>query len=219
MRLPFHPLGARSGLCSDKLRRYQTCHRDSFVPMPPLQDTEQTRWFSMEVQPHEAALRAYLQARFPMLRDADDIVQETYTRLLREKDAGRVRHTRALMFTVARNAALDFFRRRRTVQMDAITHLEAANVVEEAPHTAEVISQQQELAVLAEAVQTLPHRCRQVIMLRYLKGHSYKEIAVTLGISGETVKTHMAKGVKLCADYFAARGLLQERTMFSDDAR
>ena len=56
-----------------------------------LQETEKSRWFSMEVQPHEAALRAYLHARFPMLRDADDIVQETYTRLLREKKAGRIR--------------------------------------------------------------------------------------------------------------------------------
>lgn len=184
----------------------------------PLQQTEQSRWFSLEVQPHEPALRAYLQARFPLLRDADDVIQETYTRLLREKDAGRIRHTRAFMFTAARNIALDFFRRRRTVEFESITHSSAANVVEGAPHAAETISQQQELEFLAEAVQTLPHRCRQVIMLRYLKGSSYKEIAAILGISTETVKTHMAKGVKLCADFFAARGLLQERQLFPDEA-
>ena len=184
----------------------------------PLQETEQSRWFSLEVQPHEAALRAYLQARFPLLHDADDIVQETYSRLLREKDAGRIRHPRALMFTVARNAALDFFRRRRTVQLEAITHSAVESVVEEAPHAADTITQRQELEILAEAVQTLPNRCRQVIMLRYLKGFSYKEIASTLGVSSETVKTHMAKGVKLCADYFAARGLLDEHKLFSDEA-
>lgn len=184
----------------------------------PLQETEQSRWFTMEVQPHEAALRAYLQARFPLLRDADDIVQETYSRLLREKAAGRIRHARALMFTVARNAALDFFRRRSTVQIDSITHSAVDHVVEEAPHAADAISQQQELEILSEAMQTLPTRCRQVIMLRYLKGFSYKEIATTLGVSTETVKTHMAKGVKLCSDYFAARGLLQERNWISDDA-
>ena len=186
--------------------------------MPPLQQTEQSRWFSLEVQPHEPALRAYLQARFPLLRDADDVIQETYTRLLREKDAGRIRHTRAFMFTAARNIALDFFRRRRTVELESITHSSAANVVEGAPHAAETISQQQDLEFLAEAVQTLPHRCRQVIMLRYLKGSSYKEIAATLGISTETVKTHMAKGVKLCADFFAARGLLEERQLFPDES-
>jgi RNA polymerase sigma-70 factor (ECF subfamily) len=172
----------------------------------------------MEVQPHEPALRAYLQARFPLLHDADDVVQETYSRLLHEKNAGRIRHARAFMFTVARNAALDFFRRSRTVQFDSITHSAVDHVVEEAPHAADAISQQQELEILSQAMQALPTRCRQVIMLRYLKGFSYKEIASTLGVSSETVKTHMAKGVKLCTDYFAARGLLQERNWFSDDA-
>jgi RNA polymerase sigma-70 factor (ECF subfamily) len=178
-------------------------------------ETDSSRWFSVEVQPHEPALRAYLHARFPLLRDTDDIIQETYTRILREKDAGRIRHARAFLFTAARNAAVDFFRRRRHDGPDSLTHLQTASVVEEAPHAAEVISQQQELETLAEAVQTLPTRCRQVIMLRYLKGYSYKEIASTLGISTETVKTHMAKGVKLCSDYFAARGLLAERKLFS----
>jgi RNA polymerase sigma-70 factor (ECF subfamily) len=182
------------------------------------QETEQSRWFSLEVQPHEPALRAYLQARFPRLHDTDDVIQETYTRVLREKDAGRIRHTRAFMFTAARNIALDFFRRRRSVQLEPITHASAASVVETAPHAAEAISQQQELEILAQAVQTLPTRCRQVIMLRYLKGSSYKEIAATLGISTETVKTHMAKGVKLCGDYFAARGLLKEHSLFSHEA-
>lgn len=184
----------------------------------PLQETEQSRWFSVEVQPHEPALRAYLQARFPLLRDADDIIQETYSRLIREKNAGRIRHARAFMFTAARNAALDFFRRRRNSTMESITHSDAENVVEESPHAAEVICRQQELQILADAVQTLPTRCRQVIMLRYLKGYSYKEIASTLGISTETVKTHMGRGVKICSDYFAARGLLEERNLFSADA-
>lgn len=181
-------------------------------------DTEQSRWFSLEVQPHEPALRAYLQARFPLLRDADDIIQETYARLLREKDAGRVRHARALLFTVARNAALDFFRRRSHAATDTVPHSELARVVEEAPHAADAASRQQELEILAAAMQALPTRCRQVIMLRYLKGYSYKEIATALGVSPETVKTHMAKGVKQCADYFEARGLLQERRLFADDA-
>jgi RNA polymerase sigma-70 factor (ECF subfamily) len=45
-------------------------------------------------------------------------------------------------------------------------------------------------------------------MLRYLDGLAYKEIADQLGISPETVKVHMAKGMRRCAAFFAARGLL-----------
>ncbi len=176
--------------------------------IPP--DTEQARWFTHEVQPHEPALRAYLQSRFPALGEPDDIVQETYIRACREKTAGRIRHTRAFLFTAARNVALDFFRRKGNISVDPLTHSALADVVEEKPNAVEVLIQQQELEVLAEAVQNLPDRCRHVIMLRYLKGCSYKEISSILGISTETVKTHMAKGVKRCADYFVARGLIRE---------
>jgi RNA polymerase sigma factor (sigma-70 family) len=178
--------------------------------MPP-PDTEQARWFALEVQPHEPALRAYLQSRFPLLGDPDDVLQETYIRVLRENAAGRIRSTRAFLFTAARNAAIDFFRRQHTVSLDAIPQSVAADVMEETPDVAEVLSQQQELEALSEAVRTLPERCRQVIMLRYLKGCSYKEIAAILDVSTETVKTHMAKGVQRCAEYFAARGLIEER--------
>jgi DNA-directed RNA polymerase specialized sigma24 family protein len=86
-------------------------------PMPPSEPTRLpapslSRWFAEEVQPHEPALRAYLQARFPTLGDHDDLVQETYTRLLRAQGNGGVRYPKAFLFTAARNAALDLFRRR-----------------------------------------------------------------------------------------------------------
>ena len=50
---------------------------------------EKARWFSEHVHPHEPALRAYLSKRFPALPDHDDLVQETYARILRVDDPGR----------------------------------------------------------------------------------------------------------------------------------
>jgi RNA polymerase sigma-70 factor (ECF subfamily) len=49
-------------------------------------------------------------------------------------------------------------------------------------------------------------------MLRYLDGLSYKEIAVQLDISPETVKAQMAKGMRRCAEYFREKGLLKATT-------
>ena len=72
--------------------------------LPPA-DTEQTRWFIEEVQPHEPALRAYLHGCFPTLPDTDDLVQDAYARLLRAHDAGKVSHPKAYLFATARNAA------------------------------------------------------------------------------------------------------------------
>ena len=171
--------------------------------------SEQTRWFAEEVQPHEAALRAYLQARFPTLGNPDDLVQETYTRLLRAKANGGVRYTKAFLFTAARNVAFDLFRRRGTKPTEAVTDLVELIVLEDQPGAGEQMDQNYELEVLAEAVRALPDRCRQVIMLRYLDGMAYKEIGVQLNISPETVKVHIAKGMRRFAAFFAARGLLE----------
>lgn len=178
--------------------------RPAVAPPPDL-----SGWFAAEVQPHEPALRAYLQARFPSLGDHDDLVQETYARLLRARAAGPVRYVKAFLFTTARNAAFDLFRRRGVVEMEAITDGREMSVLEEQPGVADRVDQQYELEVLADAVRALPDRCRQVLMLRYLDCLSYKEIAAQLGISPETVKVHMAKGMRRCAAFFVARGLME----------
>jgi RNA polymerase sigma-70 factor (ECF subfamily) len=190
---------------------------DGFPPPRPMSPSESTRlpaptlsrWFTEEVQPHEPALRAYLQARFPTLEEHDDIVQETYTRLLRAQANGGVRYPKAFLFTAARNAAFDLFRRRGAKPTEAVTDLVELTVLEDRPGVGEQLDQSYELEVLADAVRALPDRCRQVIMLRYLDGLAYKEIAVQLGISAETVKVHMTKGMRRCAAFFAERGLLE----------
>jgi len=190
---------------------------DGLPPPRPMSPSESTRlpapslsrWFTEQVQPHEPALRAYLQARFPTLADHDDLVQETYTRLLRAQANGGVRYPKAFLFTAARNAAFDLFRRRGAKPTEAVTDLVELTVLEEMPGVGEQMDQSYELEVLADAVRALPDRCRQVIMLRYLDGLAYKEIAVQLGISAETVKVHMAKGMRRCAAFFAERGLLE----------
>lgn len=170
--------------------------------------TDQARWFAEEVQPHEPALRAYLQARFPELGDLDDIVQDSFTRVLKARATGGVRYPKALLFTTARNAALDCFRRRRAAPLHTVAEGAELTLLDDQPGPAELGEQAYRLEVLADAVRALPDRCRQVLMLRYLDGLAYKEIAAQLGISPETVKVHMAKGMRRCADFFTERGLL-----------
>ena len=173
--------------------------------MPP---TDQAQWFSEQVQPHEPALRAYLSKRFPALPDHDDLVQETYIRTLRAHAGGRVTHARAFLFTAARNAAIDLFRRRRGQDHEEISEIHALPALNDAPGLGDTAEREQRLELLLKAILALPERCRQVMMLRHLDGLAYKEIADQLGISPETVKVHMAKGMRRCAAFFAARGLL-----------
>ncbi len=169
--------------------------------------SEQSRWFAEQVQPHELALRSYLRGLFPTLPDVDDLVQESYARLIRANQTSRISYVKAFLFTTARNAALDLFRRRQVVTIDAVGDLSDLPVVVEAPDAAEAVSKQQELDLLADAVRSLPERCRQVLTLRLLYGMPQKEIASQLKISEHTVKAQLAKGMRRCTAYFEQRGV------------
>lgn len=177
------------------------------IRMPP---TEHARWFSEQIQPHESALRAYLLKRFPALPDHDDLLQETYMRALRAHEGGRLACPRAFLFTTARNAAIDLFRRRRVVAHETFTETAELSLLERAPAVQELMEREQRLETLLEAMLALPERCRQVMMLRHLDGLSYKEIGERLEISPETVKVHMVRGLKDCTRFFEKRGLIGE---------
>src|SRR5688572_20879451 len=88
-----------------------------------MSSAEQARWFSEHVHPHEPALRAFLSKRFPSLPDHDDLVQETYARLLRLNEPDRLAHPKAFLFTTARNAAIDLFRRRNRHPQESINEI------------------------------------------------------------------------------------------------
>jgi RNA polymerase sigma-70 factor (ECF subfamily) len=174
--------------------------------MPP-QDPEVARWFADEVQPHESELRAYLRGKFSAHLDIDDLVQETYVRLLQAREQTPLRSAKAYLFTTARNAAFDFLRRRKIVAIDGIADFELLPVFEERLGVAEAASRDQELQLLAEAIQALPERCRRVLTLRKLHGLTHREIARQLGIAENTVNAQVAIGVLRLRDYLRARGV------------
>lgn len=173
------------------------------------QPSEKSRWLMEEVCPHEPALRAYLRSSFPTLTDLDDLVQETYARLLRAKSAGKVDHARSYLFATARNAALDLFRRGRIVSIVGIADVERLGVLEDGPSAAETVNHDQELEILAEAIRALPERCRQVLVLRKISGLSHRAIAEKLGISENTVNAQVTIGVIRCREFLRARGVIK----------
>ncbi len=174
--------------------------------MPP-PDAERARWFAEEVQPHAAGLRSYLARQFPGLGETDDLVQEALMRVLRAHEAGPVAAPRALLFAAARNLALDLLRRRQVVSFEPITEVSDPSVFLGNDAVSETVSRKEEFALLTEAIQSLPDRCRQVFTLRVAYGLSQREIAARLGISENTVEKQMGKGFRRCSEFLARHGL------------
>ena len=172
--------------------------------MPP--HTDEARWFAEEVLPHEAALRAWLRNRFPTLFDVDDLVQESYARMLRARQRETIENPLSYLFSTARNAALDLFRR-RTVPVETSAKIES--VVEERPSAAETASASQDFELLQSAINALPPRCAEIMRLQKIHGLSNREIAARLQISIHTVNAQLVTGLMRCREYLKARGVLR----------
>jgi RNA polymerase sigma factor (sigma-70 family) len=174
------------------------------TPVDPI-NPDSSLWYLTEVQPHRPALRAWLLARFPTLPDVDDLVQESLVRVLQVRKTCVVRSTRALLFATARNLALDTVRRQRVVSFEPITEDMDSSVLADGSDVVADVCKQQELELLTQAIQTLSRRCRQIFTLRTAYGLAPKQIGERLGVSESTVEKEMAKGIRSCAAYFAAR--------------
>lgn len=174
--------------------------------MPPDASPETSRWFATEVQPHRPALRAWLLARFPTLPDVDDIVQESLSRLVQAREVSPIRSARALLFTTARNLALDAVRRQRVVAFESMEETGDPSVFTDRDDVVANVSKQQELELLTKAVQSLPERVRQIFTLRTAYGLTQKQIAEKLGVSESTVEKQMAAGIRQCAAFFSRGG-------------
>ncbi len=167
--------------------------------MPP--QTDEARWFSEEVQPHDAQLKAYLRNSFPTVRDVDDIVQESYLRLWKVRTSTQIRSARALLFTVARRLALDVTRRVKHSPIEVVERSAELRVTDEAAKVREHVEAGERLALLGEAIGRLPLRCREVFVLHKIKGIPRRETAEMLGLSEKTVETQVMRAMVRCGAY------------------
>jgi RNA polymerase sigma-70 factor (ECF subfamily) len=124
-------------------------------------------------------------------QDAEDVVQETFLKLLRHLTAGeRTENIHGWLFTVAANALRDRQRRRwRWVQWaeDHERTVEAPLLHDEDGH----------VTMLRDALRQLSPRDRLLLALR-AQGLSYRDIAAAAGIRASSVGRLLARAVQRC---------------------
>lgn len=170
-----------------------------------MSESEQARWFSEQVLPHEPALRAYLRNQFPAVQDVDDVVQDAYMQILRQQPAGRIQSVRSYLFTIAHNTVLRLWRRRVFWSDVPVAELPPEHLQEHGMDARERVAEQFDEALLGEAIAQLPRRCREVFQLRVAGGLTHGEIAAVLGLSEATVRVQVARGVQRCAQFLRER--------------
>ena len=165
----------------------------------------------------ESVLRACLYRYTRNASDVEELLQETYARLLTAgaSTEPEVRSVRAFSLTVARNVAFDWLRHKQVVPIELVADMEAMDILDERDQIDAIVNSHQELMMLVKAVQQLPERCRQVFTLRKVYGYSQKEIAARMNISENTVEQQLIKAARHCAKALFDKPIAERQaTMF-----
>lgn len=153
-------------------------------------------WFVREVLPLEAMLMHFLQQNWRNKSDLEDIRQDIYAQLLAAAERGIPAQTKAFVMRTARNLLIDRIRHEQIVPIDPVPDLDALAVAVEPEGN---VVARDILRKLHSALDRLPPRCREAIILRRVEGLSRREIASRMGISEKTVAEHITNGMRSLA--------------------
>jgi RNA polymerase sigma-70 factor, ECF subfamily len=121
---------------------------------------------------------------------SEDLVQEVFFRILKYRHSYRVDTPfRAWMYQIARNARLDYLRKRRP---EITWEPEMEPAVE---HT-DTAQQGQEAVLLHRALMRISEDKREVLVLSRFQDMKYEEIAQLLGCEVNTVKTRVHRALQ-----------------------
>jgi RNA polymerase sigma factor (sigma-70 family) len=167
----------------------------------------------------QSRLRSFIRRRVPDPRDAEDILQDVFYKLV---EANRllmpIDHVTGWLFRVARNQIADLFRKKKPERFsdaavadddDDLLQLEdllpSPDAGPDALYARHVL-----LDELAVAVDELPKEQREVFVAHALEGRSFKEIAAATGVSVNTLLSRKHYAVRRLRDRL--QGLYDEFT-------
>jgi RNA polymerase sigma factor (sigma-70 family) len=158
------------------------------------------RWFVDEVLPLEAGLMRFLSRRWHNNRDVEDLCQDVYVRVYEAAKKEIPRPAKPFVFTIARNLLINRSRREHVVAIESVADVEMLNVSGDEPGPERNVMAREELARLQEALDELPKRCREAVVLRKIEGLARHEIALRMGIAEQTVNRHLTDGMYALAE-------------------
>lgn len=145
---------------------------------------------------HGPSLLRYLLGLLRRRADAEDVLQETYARLLSgvplDRDEARCR---AYVFKIATNLAHDRYRRRTELALEDRPPEDQPWSAGDAPEV--IVDFEQAFAIVKKTLLELKPRCRRVFLLRVSEELGYTEIADRLGVSKRTVEREMQHALEV----------------------
>lgn len=126
----------------------------------------------------------YLKSQVNNTETAQDIASDVFIKVYEKLDSfdESKASLSTWIFTITRNKLTDFYRTRRVLSEVPETYAEPGSFEDD-------ICSESELETLADALDSLDERERDIIVLRYYSGMTLKDIAQRMGISYAYIKT------------------------------
>ncbi len=143
--------------------------------------------------------------------EAEDVAQEAMLRLWRiaaEWRQGEAKVT-TWLYRVVANLCTDRLRKRRSVDIDSVPEPEDPAIGAE-----QGLQQVARAEALQAALDSLPERQREAVVLRHIEGLGNPEIAEIMDISPRAVESLTARGKRALAEVLAGR---REELGYQDD--
>ncbi|HKW13135.1 MAG TPA: sigma-70 family RNA polymerase sigma factor [Candidatus Krumholzibacteria bacterium] len=145
------------------------------------------------VDRERSRLRSFIRRRVPDPADAEDILQDVFSRLIEANEMlVPIEHVTGWLYRVARNRIADLFRARRPERFSEIAAGDDELAFEELLPSPDdgpdaVLERQLLLEALEVAINELPREQRDVFVAHELEGKSFKQISDVTGVSVNTL--------------------------------
>jgi RNA polymerase sigma-70 factor (ECF subfamily) len=161
-------------------------------------------WFLREVLPLESLLMQFLRHNWREQGDVEDILHDVYIRVFEAACRQIPEQTKPFVFTTARNLLISSVRKRQVIPIEAVADLDALGIAMDSPGPDRSAIARDELRRLQNAIDKLPPRLREALILRRVEGLSRGEIAQRMNVSEATVSAYLMDGMYALADLFYA---------------
>jgi len=154
--------------------------------------------FNLLVKNYKVRLFSLLYRLVGNKEEAEDILQETFLRVYRQKESYDFNYSFSTwIYTIAMNLCRNLYKRKKKVRFLGMDSL----VNHPDPNSENIGNKNRLSSILEGAISALPFKYRTVFLLRDVDQLSYEEVASTLNLPLGTVKSRVNR----------ARGILQKK--------
>lgn len=160
-------------------------------------------WFVHEILPLETALMQFLRRGWRNSNDVEDLCHDVFVHIYEAARREIPHPAKPFAFAVARNLLIDRIRRENIVAIEAVADMETLGITVDEPGPDRTAIARQELRRLQAALNRLPDKWRETVVMRKIEGLSRPQIAERLGVAEPTVSQYLAQGMTALADFFS----------------